>query len=228
MPAEQISAELARADALFQQREAVAKLREARQIAAALRNADHRSFEVEWKFAKYSWFLGQQLSDEEERTKVFEQGRDAGLIASAIAPDRPDGYFWYGANLGELARMSPVTVGYGSVDKIEAAMDRVIELDPGYQGASAFDVLALIELNTRLFGGEASKAASLLEKALEYEKNNSTLRLHLAQAYLDLNKLDAARAQLDYIVKMRPDPEYEIEHRAALEQARRLLATRLR
>jgi len=157
---------------------------------------------------------------------MFEEGRDAGKIASRIKPGQPEGYFWYGANLAELAKLSPVTVGYTAVDDIKEAMNNVINIQPGYQGASAYDVLAQIELNTRLLGGKASKAAELLEKAIEIEKNNSNLRLHLAQAYLDEDKTQQAKEQLQYILKMQPDPDYVIVHKQNVAEAKRLLATR--
>ena len=217
---------LAQADQLFKQRDDVDKLKQARTLVAGVRQPDHRDYDVEWQFAKYSLFLGEKATDEDEKTKLFEDGRDAGKIASRIEPDKPDGYFWYGANLAELAKQSPVTVGYSSVDNIRDAMNKVIEIQPGYQGASAYDILGGIELNTRLFGGKASKAVEYLEKGVELEKNNSNLRLHLAQAYLDDNKLDLAKQQLQYIVKMQPDPDYIPEHQQNVAEAKRLLATR--
>jgi tetratricopeptide (TPR) repeat protein len=226
IPEQQITETLNRAEELFKQREDVDKLREARTITGQLRNPNVRDYEAEWKFAKYSVFLGQQLTDADEKEKIFEEGRDAGKRASRIQPDKPDGYFWYGANLGELAKLSPVTVGYSSVDDNREAMNKVIEIDPGYQGASAYDVLAQVEFGTRLFGGKSSKAAEYLEKAVTIEKNNSQVRLHLAQAYLDIDKEDKAKEQLEYIVKMQPPPDYLPEHKAAVEKAKKLLATR--
>lgn len=226
LPRYPIDETLAQAEQLFRQREDVDKLREARRLIAQVREPDNRNFEVEWRFAKYSLFLGRQSTDEQQRTKIFDEGRDAGKMASRIAADRPDGYSWYGANLAELARMSPVTVGYTSVDDIREAMETVIRLQPDYQGASAYDVLAEIELNTRLFGGKASKAAELLEKALEIEKDNSNIRLHLAQAYLDVNKTDLAKQQLEGILKMQPNPEFLPEHKQNVVEAKKLLSTR--
>lgn len=221
-----VAENLNKADELFKQREDVEKLREARKLVATVRQPDHRNFDVEWKFAKLSLFLGDKLSDEDEKQKMFEEGRDAGKIASRIEPDKPDGYFWYGANLAELAKLSPVTVGYTSVDDIRNAMNIVIKLDPSYQGASAYDILAQIELNTRMFGGKATKAIEYLQKAIEIQKNNSNLRLHLAEAYLDDDKLDLAKQQLEYIIKMQPDPDYIPEHRENVVEAKKLLASR--
>ncbi len=214
------------AENLFKQREDVVKLREAVTLAGRLRDPHKRNFEVEWKFAKYSCFLGQATTDEKEREEIFETGKAAGEIASRLEPAKPDGYFWYGANLGELSKLSPITVGLKSVDDISVAMNKVIELQPSYQGASAYDILAQVELNTGLTGGKADKAVEYLEKALELEKNNTNIRLHLAQAYLAADMDAKAKQQLDHIVQMKPDPDYVPEHAAALEQTRKLLKTR--
>ena len=225
-PKHPIPETLAQAAELFKQRDDIEKLRQARQLVIEVRQPDHRNYEVEWNFAKYSLFLGEKTEDEDKKEKIFEEGRDAGKMASRIKGDQPEGYFWYGANLAELAKMSPVTVGYTSVDNIRDAMNKVIEIKPAYQGASAFDILGEIELSTRMFGGKASKAVEYLEKGVELEKNNSNLRLHLAQAYLDDDKLDLAKQQLQYIVKMQPDPEYIPEHRQNVDEAKKLLTTR--
>ena len=225
-PKKPVEETLAKADQLFAQREDIKNLEEARRITEQLREPDNRNFEVEWRFGKYSLFLGEKTTDDDKREKIFEEGRDAGKMASRIRGDRPEGYFWYGANLAELAKMSPITVGYTSVDNIRDAMNTVIKIQPGYQGASAYDVLAQIELNTRLFGGKATKAVEYLETAIEIAKNNSNLRLHLAEAYLDADQTDKAKQQLEYILKMQPDPEYLPEHKENVAEAKKLLASR--
>lgn len=214
-------------DTLFKERSDLAKLREAVKQLASVRNPDARNYEVEWKFAKYNYFLGKQLADEKEKEKAFEDGKAAGRIASRMEPNKPDGYFWYAANLGEQAKLSPVTVGVKSVDDIREAMNKVIEIDPTYQKASAYDGLAQVELSTAgLMGGKPEKAVELLEKALTLEANNSYLNLHLAEAYLATGKKDEARKQLEYVLKMKPNPDYVPEHKETVEKAKKLLETK--
>jgi tetratricopeptide (TPR) repeat protein len=223
----QIGETLTKCDALFKQRADLAKLREAVKQLAAARNPDARNYEVEWKFAKYNFFLGRHTTDEKEKEKAFEDGKQAGKIASRMEPGKPDGFFWYGANLGELAKMSPVTVGVKSVDDIQEAMNKVIELDPTYQNASAYDGLAQVELSTAgLMGGKPEKAVELLEKAIKIEDDNSYLHLHLAEAYLATGKKDDARRQLEYLIKMKPNPDFVPEHTETVEKAKKMLETK--
>jgi tetratricopeptide (TPR) repeat protein len=224
-PSRPIPETLAQADQLFMQREDIEKLKQARTMVRQLRDPNNRNFDVEFRFAKYSLFLGEKLEGEDEKEKAFEEGRDAGKIASHMQVDRPEGYFWYGANLAELARMNPVTVGYASIDDIRDAMNTVIKIRPDYQGATAYDILAQIEMN-KFAGGKTAKAIEYLQKALELVKDNSNLQLHLAQAYLDDDKLDLAKKELQTVVSMTPNPEYAPEHKANVAEAKRLLATR--
>ena len=214
-------------DALFKERADLAKLREAVKQLDSVRNPDARNYEVEWKFAKYNFFLGKHSADEKEKEKAFADGVAAGRIASRIEPNKADGYFWYAANLGEQSKLSPVTVGVKSVDDIRQAMTKVIEIDPQYQNASAYDGLAQLELSTAgLMGGKPEKAVEYLQQGLKIEDDNSYLHLHLAEAYLATGKKDEAKKQLEYVLKMKPNPDYVPEHTETVEKAKKMLETK--
>ncbi|HTK38501.1 MAG TPA: tetratricopeptide repeat protein, partial [Pyrinomonadaceae bacterium] len=84
-----------------------------------------------------------------------------------------------------------------------------------------------VELSTRtLFGGKAEKAVEYLEKAISIEKNNTYLYVHLAQAYIAVKQPEKAKAQLNHALTMKPDPDYQPEHKAAVEEAKKMLATK--
>jgi tetratricopeptide (TPR) repeat protein len=220
---EAITQALADAEPLFKQREDLDKLRAAIKLVGGVRDSDIRNYQVEWTFAKYNYFLGKFSPNEEEAEEALEQGRDAGKIASRVDPGKPDGHFWYAANLGELAQRSPITVGLKSVDDIKASMEKVVELQPDYQGGSAYDALGQLELKTRLRGGSAEKAVELLEKGLAIAGDNTNIRLHLAEAYLAVKRDAEARKQLDHLLQMKPDPEYMPEYRDCIAKAKKLI-----
>ncbi len=220
---EAIAFAVGQSDALFKQREDITKLRDAISLLSSARGPGQRTFEVEWKFAKYNYFLGKQATDKDEAEAAFTKGRDAGKMASELDPNKAAGHFWYGANLGELSRINVVTVGLPSMGTLKDTMNKVIELEPTYQNSSAYDVLALVELETRLYGGKAEKAVELLETALKNEKENMNLHLHLAQAYLATKKDGEARKQLETLLSMKPDPNYMPEYRDCVEKAKKML-----
>lgn len=211
------------AEGLFSQRMDIVKLREAVKTLSGARNPESRNFEVEWKYAMYCYYLGRQTDDDKPKMKAFEDGEKAAGIAARLSPEKPDGHFWYGANLGELARLSPLTVGLTRLDEVRGAMKRVIEIEPGYQQASAFDALGRIELETSLMGGNAEKAVEYLEKGIDLGPENSNIRLNLAKAYLAADRPGDARKQLNHILGMKPNPGFEFEYNENAAAAKKLL-----
>jgi len=105
-------------------------------------------------------------------------------------------------------------------------MRKVIEIQPDYHGASAYDALAQIELKGVFAGGKAEKALEYLEKARSLDKENIYIYLHLAEAYLALDRDADAKKQIDFLLKMKPDAEFQPEYDDAARQARKLLETR--
>ena len=222
---EAVEKALAEVEPLLKQRDDLEKLRSAVSMLNAVRDPNNRNYQVEWTFAKFSYFLGKYVPNRDEGEEILEAGRDAGKIASRVEPNKPEGYFWFAANLGELSKRSPITVGFRSVDDIKRAMNRVIELQPDYQGASAYDALGQCELATRLRGGDAGKAVEYLEKGVELAPDNATTRADLAEAYLAVKRDTDARKQIDHLLQMKPNPDYMPEYRDAVAKARKLLET---
>ena len=220
-----ISEHLGKAEALFAERADIGKLRLAVNELGLARNPDQRNYEVEWKFAKYSYFLGKVEPIEKDAIAAFEKGRDAGKIASRVDPSKADGHFWYGANLGELGRISPVTVGIKAVDDIREAMTTAIAIEPNYQNGSAYDALGQLEMATRtLKNGTTEKAIEYYEKGLELSPDNANLRLHLAEACIAAKRDSEAKKQLAALFALEPNPLYEVEHKVVVEKGKALMS----
>jgi hypothetical protein len=214
---------IAEADKLYAQR---GDLRNVRQAVALLRQAqieDYGSFDGAWKLARCDYYLGDHSSDERERDKAFREGEEAGKAAVKLQDGKPEGHFWLGANYGGRAKHSTLA-GLSSVEDIQKEMDTVLKLDEGFQAGSAYMVLGQLYLEApRILGGDQQKAIRYLEKGLRFGDNNALLRLHLAAAYHAANRDGDARRQVDYIMSMKLDPEYQAEYKDALERARKLL-----
>lgn len=217
---------IAETDKLFDQRQDVAKLREAIANLMKARRQNAKSFDVEWRLAKYNYYLGRHTPDVNERNKAFEDGKDFGKFAMKTEPNKPDGHFWFAANLGEQANRNPIIVGSGSIGDIRTAMNKVIELQPNYEMASAYDVLGQLEIGTKLLGGSVEKAAEYFEKGIELEKLNGEMRVHLAEAYLTLDRRADAKKQLEYVINMKPNPAFLPEYAQQVDRAKKLLETR--
>ncbi|MGB8510551.1 MAG: TRAP transporter TatT component family protein [Pyrinomonadaceae bacterium] len=215
---------LAQADQLYAGRESFDRAREAVAVLRRARTIDYSNYETEWKLAKFNYYLGTYGTDEAARSEAFRDGAAAGEAAVKIEPNKPEGHFWLGANYGGRAQLEGALTGLSSVEDIRREMETVIKLDEGFQAGSAYMALGQLDLELpSMLGGDSKRAVEELEKGLRFGDQNMLLRLHLAEAYLSTRQREKAREQLNFVLKMKPDPDYLPEQQAALTKARQLL-----
>lgn len=214
------------ADELYRRREDLAKLRESIAVLKRARSSNAENFEANWRLAQANYFLGKHSPDEKESDKAFADGINFARVAVRLNPNEPHGHFWLAANLGGEAEKSPFTKGITAMGEIRESMRKVIEIQPAYEGASAYDALAQLELKGGFAGGKAEKALEYLEKGLAIDKTNPYSNLHLAEAFLALSRKAEAKKQLEALLKMKPNPDYQPEYNDAARQAKKLLETK--
>jgi len=204
-----------------------ASIEQARQAVALLRRArmtDYNSYEAVWKLARCQYYLGSHEAEEKLKLEAFREGITAGESAIKLAPDKPEGHFWLGANLGGRAKVQGPLYALSSIPDIRREMETVIKLDESFQSGSAYLALGQIDLELpEMMGGDRKRAVEQLEKGLRFGENNPMLRLRLAEAYYAVKRRADARAQASAILKLKPSPDYVPEHTEATEGARRLL-----
>ncbi|HKR00687.1 MAG TPA: TRAP transporter TatT component family protein [Pyrinomonadaceae bacterium] len=211
------------ADKLYKERAELSRTREAILMLRRAVAADTESYDAAWRLSRLNYFLGAHTKDEAERDRAYSEGVEAGRRAVKIQGGKAEGHFWLGANLGGQAQTSLLS-GLTAVDEIRREMQKVIQLDEGFQGGSAYMALGQVDLEApRMMGGDSKRAVEVLEKGLRFGENNTSYRLRLAQAYMAVGRTEDARRQLDLIINSTPDPDYLPEHGDALSGARKLL-----
>ncbi|MGH9883328.1 MAG: TRAP transporter TatT component family protein [Pyrinomonadaceae bacterium] len=213
---------IAEADNLYSQRDDISKVRQGIALLRQARIADYGNYESAWKLAKFNYYLGAHTTDERERDDAFREGIEAARIAVQLQGDKPEGHFWLGANYGGDAEHS-VLAGLANVEDIRQEMETVLKLDDGYEGGSAYVALGELYLEApRALGGDTQKAIEYLEKGLRVGSDNAVIRLNLAKAYHAAKRDADARKQIDYILKMTPNPNYLPEYKETVENAKKL------
>ncbi len=196
-------------------------LRRARAVAPA-------DYETAWRMARLDYTLGDLSKDEKERATAFREGIEAGEAAVRAAADKPESHFWLGANYGGFAETQGALAGLSYADKLRREMEAAQKLDEGFYDGSTYMVLGRLDLEVpEWLGGDHRRALTTLEKGLQYGPQNSLLRLQLAKAYVANKRPDDARKQLNFILAMKPDPDYLPEYDQCANEARELLQKRL-
>jgi hypothetical protein len=204
------------ADALYRQREDLAKATQAAQIWSS-HAADN--YEAAWKLARAAYWIGGH-APEGERRAALERGIIAGETAVRLAPDRPEGHYWLAADMGALAESFGLTQGLKYRSRIKSELERVMAIDAGWEQASAVTALGRwYYLVPRLFGGSRSKADEHFRRTLEQFPTSITALLFLAESLTAQHKTAEAAQLLQRVLDAPIEPEWAPEDRDFKRQA---------
>src|ERR1044071_9074903 len=109
---------ISQADALYAERASIEKARQSVAVLRRARMADYGNYEAIWKLSKYDYYLGAHESDEQPKLEAFREGIAAGEQAVKLSPDKPEGHFWLGANIGGRAKAQGPLYAISSVPDI--------------------------------------------------------------------------------------------------------------
>jgi Flp pilus assembly protein TadD len=207
------------ADALYAMREDLPDALAAAAFWAQRLAKDEADFEAAWKLARACYWLGSHVPEAERRAR-FEQGIEAARRAAAAQPNRPDGHFWMAANMGGMAEGFGLRAGLRYRAPIKASLERALAIDAAYQDGSADRALGRWYARVpRLFGGSNAKAVEHLQRSLKYSPTSIPSHLFLAEVYLDMNRRDDARRELEAVVAAPFHPDWIPEEREFKKQA---------
>ncbi len=165
-----------------------------------------RNYEAWWRLSKFICYLARQ-NDDDTKVRLLNQAIDAGRHAVALDPNRPEGHFWLGANLGLLAEERGMLKGLLLVDDVRKEMEMVVRLNPDFDEAAGLRVLGRLYYRAPFFkGGDKRRALVLLQQSLQRYPDNSLTMLYLADTYRAIGMRDQARQQLEHILQLCPDP----------------------
>jgi tetratricopeptide (TPR) repeat protein len=217
----------ASADALYAQRVDIAKAKQAIDIWQH-RSADGKDYDSLWKLSRADYYLG-TAGPKDEQSARLESGITVGKQAAALQPDKPEGHFWYAANMGEKAQRSSKFTALGLKGDIKSELERVIGIHPGWQGGSGESALGEWYLKVpdtfMCCGGDHKKGIELLRKALTYDPESKQVKYSLAEALSDDDKTrPEARTLLQQVLDAPIDPEWAAEDQGFKKKSADLLA----
>jgi tetratricopeptide (TPR) repeat protein len=212
-------------DALYARRSEPGLAARAADLWAARLDANPRDYDAAWKLARASYFLGNEGPAADKRA-TLERGMQAAAAAAGLEPNRPEGHFWHAATMGALAESFGFRVGLRYRAPIKQALERVLAIDPSYQGWSADRALGRWYARVpRLFGGDRQKALEHFRRSIANNPESTVSHYFLAEALLDLGREADARAALAQVLRVPDDPEWGAEDARYKARAKALLAS---
>jgi tetratricopeptide (TPR) repeat protein len=186
--------------------------------------ANAEDFEAAWKLARACYWLGSHVP-ESERRKRFEQGIAAAERAVALHPERADGHFWMAANMGAMAEGFGLRAGLKYRGPIKTSLERSLAIDPAYLDGGADRALGRWYAKVpRLFGGSNSKAVEHLQRSLTYAPNSIASHFFLAETFLEMDRREDARRELQRVITASFHPDWVPEEREFKQKAEAHLA----
>ena len=213
------------ADALYADRANLASARRAADLWNAAFADNPRDFDSAWKLSRADYWLGGHAPQSEERG-YYEKGMEAARRAIVIEPNKPEGHFWLGANMGALAEAAGIGAGLKYRKPIKTELETVLRLNPAFLDGSADRALGRWYYKVpRLFGGSHKQAEEHLKAALKYKENSTVTHYFLAELYADDGRVADARAEVQKVLDAPIDPEWAPEDQEWKTKARQLLTT---
>lgn len=197
--------------------EALSKYRE------AVGKAENK-FEVFWKLSRILYYIGSRTESKEEKKIIFGQGIYYAKKAVALEPEKPGGHYWLGVSYGVYGETRGVLKSLSFVKPIKEAMNKIIEVDRGYEDGGPDRVLGRVYFKVPGFaGGSKKKSLEHLLKSKELGPNDALTRCYLADTFLSLEEVDKAREELEYVLSMESDPRWIAGVDDCKEDAKKML-----
>ncbi len=210
-------------DDLYGRREDVALAIRAAEIWKGRLQAQPTDFTTACKLARVRLWIGESLP-RKERAPHFKDGMAAARIAIALRPDRADGYFWLGTNMGALASISSVFTALRYKSAVREAFETSLARDPTFAKGGSYCALGkYYNVVPALFGGSKQKSEELLRRCLAEDPTSTVGQYYLGQTLVARNRTVEARQALRAAIDSPFDPEYVPEGRIWKRRAQRLL-----
>ena len=106
----------------------------------------------------------------------------------------------------------------------QRALQKAIVIDPDYHAAGPLRVLGRLQHKIpRVLGGGQRRAFTNLERAIARAPTNTVTRIYFAELLLDMGEHDRAVAELEAVLMMPLDPDWNFEIRRDQIRANEML-----
>lgn len=203
---------MAEADAYWPGRADVAKALYGAELYRKILAKEPNNFDAAWKMSRNMCWVAEH-SKGDRREWAAEEAVLAAKTALKIDPNKPHGHFFLGLSYGYYGHAKGVFQSLALVGPIMDAMNKVLEIDPGFEcGAAYVAVGRAYFFAPKFMGGGVDKAIDYYKNAMKYCPKVQGTHLFLAEAYMKIGEKEKARALLNGILAGPAVPGWEPEY----------------
>lgn len=171
--------------------------------AASLAQPEPHKVSLLARLARTCFVIG-ELTTRSQRQKYYESGQGYADMLLKEAPNRVEGHYWLAMHLCGQADTGGAMMGRRLLPQIMEELKKAQAIDEGYDQAGSHRVLGRIyyEAPSWPFSvGDLQKSLQHLTTAVRLAPQNSTNHLYLAETLIKLHRDDAAREELEQVLK---------------------------
>ncbi len=170
------------------------------------------------------------LTDEKERKKEYNKGKALAENMIAKYPESAEIRYWYLTCLGKWAEVYGIFAAAkeGVADLMREHSEVIIELNPELENGGGYFMLGAVHYKSPyipfiLSWPDNDDAILWLQKAVKTGKATPVQKNYLARALYKDGQAEDAIKLVKEVISAPPDPDYLVEERFEIEEAKKLL-----
>ena len=218
---------LTQVDEEWKRRDAPGVVDEIRSQLDRAEKAAPQDYGVLWRQAQlYFWLSDDPSLKEEEKSRLGKRSWDYGDRATALQPDRVEGWYYSAVGMGNYSLGIGVlkALGQGIEGKFRERLSKAESIDPSYTSGAIYVAWGRFYFKLPWPKYDARKSEQMLRKALRANPDNVRGRVFLAELYEKEGHPKEARKLLQEAIAHKPGTYDPPEERRSQQLARDLLA----
>lgn len=125
-----------KADEAWAVRDSPGKAKESLEMLKEAISSNPEDFDLLWRYARINFWIADSSNDKKIKARYGKEGYMAGKKATAVRPERVEGYFWGAATLGMYSEGIGIlrSIKEGNKGKFEDMLNKALKIDRTYEG----------------------------------------------------------------------------------------------
>jgi hypothetical protein len=194
---------VARMDRLWVERHRPGAMHDMISLGMVALAIDPGSYAAQWRTSRAAFWVARTQSNRVVKGAMAVRAKDLAERAVTLAPQRAEGHYFSAVALGEYATTTGIVraVREGLAGKIETAALKAYEIDRDFDDGAPIAVLGRFYFVLPWPKRDLAKSRRFLEELRARHPETLTGRYYLAETYHALGEEDAARRELDFVMR---------------------------